>query len=93
MNKLITVAVIDSGIYPHIDFKNRIVAFKDFVNGRKNDYDDCGHGTHVSGIIAGSGFASHGRIKGICPAASLAGIKVLDRLGNGRIENVIQIYP
>ena len=30
-----------------------------------------------------------GRIKGICPAASLAGIKVLDRLGNGRIENVL----
>lgn len=89
MNKLITVAVIDSGIYPHIDFKNRIVAFKDFVNGRKNAYDDCGHGTHVSGIIAGSGYASHGRIKGICPAASLAGIKVLDRLGNGRIENVL----
>lgn len=69
MNKLMTVAVIDSGIYPHIDFKNRIVAFKDFVNGRKNAYDDCGHGTHVSGIIAG--------------------IKVLDRLGNGRIENVL----
>ena len=88
MNKLMTVAVIDSGIYPHIDFKNRIVAFKDFVNGRKNAYDDCGHGTHVSGIIAGSGYASHGRIKGICPAARLAGIKVLDRLGNGRIENV-----
>ena len=89
MNKLMTVAVIDSGIYPHIDFKNRIVAFKDFVNGRKNAYDDCGHGTHVSGIIAGSGYASHGRIKGICPAARLAGIKVLDRLGNGRIENVL----
>ena len=86
MNKLITVAVIDSGIYPHIDFKNRIVAFKDFVNGRKNAYDDCGHGTHVSGIIAGSGYASHGRIRGICPSACLAGIKVLDRLGNGRIE-------
>ncbi len=89
MNKLITVAVIDSGIYPHIDFKNRIAAFTDFVNGRKNAYDDCGHGTHVGGIIAGSGYASHGRIKGICPAASLAAIKVLDRLGNGRIENVI----
>ena len=89
MNKLITVAVIDSGIYPHIDFKNRIVAFKDFVNGRKNAYDDCGHGTHVSGIIAGSGYASHGRIRGICPSACLAGIKVLDRLGNGRIENVL----
>ena len=89
MNKLITVAVIDSGIYPHIDFKNRIVAFKDFVNSRKNAYDDCGHGTHVSGIIAGSGYASHGRIRGICPSACLAGIKVLDRLGNGRIENVL----
>ena len=55
----------------------------------KNAYDDCGHGTHVSGIIAGSGYASHGRIRGICPSACLAGIKVLDRLGNGRIENVL----
>ena len=46
MNKLITVAVIDSGIYPHIDFKNRIVAFKDFVNGRKNAYDAVSY-THL----------------------------------------------
>lgn len=89
MNKLIAVAVIDSGIYPHIDFKNRIIAFKDYIAGKRYPYDDCGHGTHVSGIIAGDGTASHGRIKGLCPQANLVSIKVLDKYGNGRIENVI----
>lgn len=89
MNKLITVAIIDSGIYPHIDFKNRILSFKDFVAEKRFPYDDCGHGTHVSGIIAGDGTASHGRIKGICPYAGIISLKVLDKHGNGKIEDVI----
>ena len=54
-NKNIGVAVLDTGIYRHIDFDNRIIAFKDFINNRSIPYDDSGHGTHVSGIIAGSG--------------------------------------
>ena len=29
--KGITVAVLDTGIFPHIDFDNRIVAFRDLV--------------------------------------------------------------
>lgn len=44
------IAVLDTGISPVNDFvapKNRIAAFKDFVNGRKFPYDDNGHGTHV----------------------------------------------
>ena len=89
MNKLITVAVIDSGIYPHIDFKNRIIAFKDFVNNQTQPYDDIGHGTHVSGIIAGSGRASNGRFKGIAPMSQIISVKVLDTYGNGKIGNVI----
>lgn len=31
--KGITVAVLDTGIFPHIDFDNRIVAFRDLVYG------------------------------------------------------------
>ena len=89
MNKLIAVAVIDSGIYPHIDFKIRRVAFKDYIAGKRYPYDDCGHGTHVSGIIAGNGTASHVRIKKLTPNANLVSIKVLDKYGNWRIENVI----
>lgn len=44
----IGIAVLDTGIYPHPDFNNRIIAFHDFLHGRNNAYDDCGHGTHVA---------------------------------------------
>ena len=45
MNNNIGVAVLDTGIYKHIDFGNRIIAFKDFINNRVFPYDDSGHGT------------------------------------------------
>ena len=88
-NKNIGVAVLDTGIYRHIDFDNRIIAFKDFINNRSIPYDDSGHGTHVSGIIAGSGKASNGRFKGIAPMSQIISVKVLDSYGNGRIGSVI----
>ena len=90
MNNNIGVAVLDTGIYKHIDFGNRIIAFKDFINNRAFPYDDSGHGTHVSGIIAGDGYASHGRFKGIAPMSQIISVKVLDSNGNGNIENVIK---
>jgi len=43
----IGVAILDTGIYRHIDFENRIIAFVDFVNGQMMPYDDNGHGSHV----------------------------------------------
>lgn len=84
------VAIVDTGIYKHRDFGDRIIGFVDFVNGRKACYDDSGHGTHVSGIVGGNGAASRGRYRGIAPQAALIGVKVLDTSGNGRIVNVIK---
>lgn len=84
------VAVIDTGIFRHKDFGNRVIAFVDFINGRMAPYDDSGHGTHVSGIIAGSGEASGGRYKGVAPEAAIISVKVLDNAGNGRIANVLK---
>ena len=84
------VAVMDTGIFRHRDFENRIIGFADFVNGRKYVYDDNGHGTHVAGIIAGDGRSSQGKYRGIAPKAALIGVKVLDNAGNGKIKNVIR---
>lgn len=84
------VAVLDTGIFKHIDFDSRIIAFKDMVNGGENPYDDNSHGTHVAGIIGGSGKASKGRYKGICSDCNIVAVKVLDKSGNGKIEQVME---
>jgi serine protease AprX len=97
------VAVIDSGVSSwHDDLTyggssaavrvvggQRVAKFVDFVNGRTSAYDDNGHGTHVSGIIAGNGYDTRGARAGIAPAAHLVSLKVLDSRGTGYISNVI----
>ena len=85
-----TICVIDTGIAQHPDYKDRIVGFKDFVNGRKEAYDDQGHGTHCTGICAGDGTSSNGKYKGVAPEASLVGVKVLDKNGLGNFSDVIK---
>lgn len=83
------VAVLDTGIYPHIDFDTRIVAFQDFLNGRKRPYDDNGHGTHVAGLIASSGKGSGGKYRGIAPGCHIICAKILDKRGNGMMKDVL----
>ncbi|SDL14179.1 S8 family peptidase [Natronincola ferrireducens] len=90
--KGVTVAVVDSGVYPHSDLTtptNRIIGFVDFVNKKNTPYDDDGHGTHVAGIVAGNGFASTGKYMGIAPDANIVGVKVLNKDGGGSISDVI----
>ena len=90
--KGVVVAVLDTGIYPHRDLivpENRILAWHDPVNQKVDPYDDNGHGTHVAGIIAGNGYSSRGRYKGIAPEALLVGVKVLDEKGNGNISSLL----
>ena len=90
--KGIGVAVLDTGIFPHIDFGRRILAFCDFTEGKSGPYDDNGHGTHVSGILGGDGTASQGRYKGAAPGCGIVALKVLDRFGNGSREDVLQAF-
>lgn len=85
-----TVAILDTGITMHPDFKNRVLSFHDFVNGRSNIYDDNGHGTHLAGIIGGSGTLGNGKYMGIAPECSYIILKVLDAMGNGNIDAVLQ---
>ncbi len=88
--KSITAAVLDTGISRHPDFIGRIVGFSDFVNGRVGLYDDDSHGTHVSGILAGSGSLSGGRYRGIAPQCGLVIGKVLNHNGDGTVEHMLQ---
>jgi len=85
------VAIVDSGVANwHDDLgSDRVTRFVDFVNFQPTAYDDYGHGTHVAGIIAGSGYDSGGRRRGIAPGATLLVEKVLDASGQGYISNVI----
>lgn len=86
----IGVAILDTGLYPHIDFGERIRGFQDFLGHRPYPYDDSGHGTHVAGILAGDGTASDRRYQGVAPGCHLVAAKVLDRRGNGRLQDVLR---
>ena len=87
--KGVGVAILDTGIYPHQDFGNRICAFSDFIFHKSIPYDDNGHGTHVAGILCGDGTASGGKYRGVAPGCEIIGLKVLDRFGNGSREDVL----
>ncbi len=95
----VTVAILDSGVSAEQDLgADRIVGWKDFVKGKRQPYDDAGHGTFVAGLIAGDGSASlpleDGGVatmqyRGVAPQADVVGIKVLDQYGQGRASTVI----
>ncbi|MFD2043465.1 S8 family peptidase [Ornithinibacillus salinisoli] len=86
----VTIAVIDTGIFPHEDLRGRMKGFRDFINNRREPYDDNGHGTHCAGCALGDGTASDGKYKGPAPKAEVVGIKVLDKLGSGSLETVME---
>src|SRR4030095_10590242 len=86
------VAVVDSGMAAAAVFASRIAAFYDFTTGvavAASPSDQYGHGTHVAGLIAGSGTPSGGVYPGIATNATLIGLKVLDGVGSGYTSNVI----
>lgn len=87
--KGIGVAILDTGIFLHQDFENRVTAFTDLVRHRIEPYDDNGHGTHIAGIIGGAGLESGGRYHGVAPECSLICLKVLDHKGNGYASDVL----
>lgn len=85
----IGLAVMDTGAYPHPDFRDRIAGFYDAVRGKQQCYDDNGHGTHIAGIALGDGWSSEGKCVGMAPGAHLIPVKVLDWRGSGTVEQVL----
>lgn len=89
--KNVNVCVLDTGVFYHKDFDDRLLEFIDFTGKNRNRcYDDSGHGTHVCGILAGSGRASGGKYQGIAPGAGLVVGKILNRNGKGQIQDLFR---
>jgi thermitase len=86
----VTVAVIDSGIdSSHPEFAGRIVAGYDFVDHDAVPQDECGHGTHVSGIIAAAGNNAEG-IAGMAWNVNILPVRVLNRFCSGSTADVAE---
>lgn len=83
--------VIDTGIFPHIDFclgKNRVIKFIDLIGQSKEMYDDNGHGTFVTGILCGNSIVS--KFSGIDSSCNVIGIKALDKSGETSSVKILQ---
>ncbi len=88
----IGVAVLDSGIAPHSAMGSRVIARVNFVASEPwGGGDPFGHGTHVAGMIGGSGSASitNAYNGGTAPAVRFVDVRVLGQTGIGYTSEVI----
>lgn len=84
----VTVAVLDSGIAPNPELD---AAFGiDLTTGGTSLSDAGGHGTHVAGIIGGSGSQLGGKYKGASPSARVLSVKVTSDTGAATYSSIIK---
>jgi thermitase len=81
------IAVVDSGVQSsQPDLVGRVIAGYDFVNSDSVPNDDLGHGTKVSGVLAGLGMNALG-VAGTCWDCKILAVKVADSAGNVTFSN------
>jgi serine protease AprX len=94
------VAIIDSGVADHADLHNasgasRVVYSQSFVPGDTTTSDKYGHGTHVAGLVGGTGVSSGAmngylaKYAGMAPNVNIINLRVLDQNGSGTDSQVI----
>lgn len=89
----VTVAILDTGIAPHPALNGKVIFNVSKVSGDPSTNDAHGHGTHIAGVIAGSGSASKYVTSlyrgGIAPDVRLVNVRVLGANGTGWTSDVI----
>lgn len=70
----VNVYVVDTGVNPHNEFGNRLVAGFTSINDGRGTKDCHGHGTHVAGTAAGANL-------GVAPGARVVPVRVMDCSG------------
>ena len=96
----ITVAVLDSGLWEDKSLTSdtrgthRVIARYNAVDDRADvAFDESGHGTHMTSIIAQSGAAltpEGGSFRGIAPDVSLVSVKAFEADGKGDFLNIVR---
>jgi serine protease AprX len=95
----ITVAVIDSGTNQEKDLQvdptkakpdSRVLEQLTFNSNAGHVNDATGHGTHVAGIIGGSGYKSGGLYAGIAPQVNFLSLKISDDTGMAYESDAIE---
>jgi serine protease AprX len=84
----VAVALLDTGVTESDDLGDRLLARVDLTPDH-DGFDRYGHGTHMSGIIAGTGAASDGQWTGVSPGADLVSVKVAGPDGSTDVSTVI----
>jgi serine protease AprX len=84
----VAVALLDTGVTESDDLGDRLLARVDLTPDH-DGFDRYGHGTHMSGIIAGTGAASDGQWTGVAPGADLVSVKVAGPDGSTDVSTVI----
>ncbi|MFJ2214216.1 S8 family peptidase [Streptomyces sp. NPDC101062] len=74
----VKVAVLDTGVRTtHPDLVDRVSKSVNHVSWDSETGDVDGHGTHVAGIIGGTGAASGGKYEGVAPGVEIVSGRVL----------------
>ena len=82
------VAVLDTGVVAMPDLANQVAYRVDFTP-EEDGLDRYGHGTHMSGIVAGDGTSSGGQYVGVAPGAHIVSVKVAGFNGATDVSVVI----
>ena len=85
--KGVKIGIIDSGVAAHSDLT--VAGGINVIAGSNTTSyaDDNGHGTVVTGILAGQGL--NGGVEGVAPGASIYAVKALDSDGSGYTSDII----
>lgn len=93
----IVACVLDTGIdSTHPDFSlnghSQVIKFKDILDPTKDDqpFDDHGHGTWVSGVLAGEG-NNQAMFTGVAKGVALVEVKVTDNLTGPIVTNTTAV--
>ncbi|OLC53488.1 MAG: hypothetical protein AUH92_05935 [Acidobacteria bacterium 13_1_40CM_4_69_4] len=96
--KGVGIALVDTGVQLHPDLKrpsgSKQIVEVEIVGHETGLADYYGHGTHVAGILNGSGYASsdilsYRTFRGIAPEAQIISIRALSPDGTGYTSDII----